>query len=131
MSLFLIVSQSLVQSGRRLVSESKVRPTIMDHDTTKSVPGAILAKVKQMAKSHKPHSQFCFLFNDLILLCEESVSDEHPFVFKEAVSLANCKVERTDKKTLLVTGPARVWHLRMSTSAPCEEWMKAFPAKSN
>ena len=93
---------------------------------------AMKAKVKAKVKAHH---HFCFLFNDMVLLCDESPKNaEHPFVFVHAAAFDQATFDRPDKKTIQVkrSSPGSdVWRVRTSTATLADDWMKAVHPSSS
>jgi len=97
---------SLVQSGRRLLREGRLS--------------------FRRAKA-KPTERYCFVFNDIILICnEKSKGDEHPFVFTDVLPMKGTKISSEATKGIKLANNDSTWDLKFCDNKTRENWLSAF-----
>lgn len=114
-----------MQAGRRLVKEEQV--------LAKKIPKKSKEpeKVKRKAERNKSKELFCFLFSDLIILCQESEkskSSDQGFVMNDAFATRSVKECTETAPTVLyfVLDDEFDWKLQFPNSTSCKTFLNEF-----
>ena len=119
---FFLFKQSLVQAGRRLVKEEQVLAKKISKKSKEP------EKEKRKAERNKSKEMFCFLFSDLIILCQESEkskSSDQGFVMSNAFALRTVKDCTETASTVLyfVLDDEFDWKIQFSSSTTCKTFL--------
>lgn len=126
------IGNGLVSAGRRFVKEGavSVKQKAKLGQRSKSMKVAS-SKLKQISESQSKTKPYIFLFNDVVLHCEQisqkSKDVERPFVFANALQLVHIKevqtVEKEPRAFRLLRVNGTFWKLKAKSTEECQEWM--------
>lgn len=107
----LLYYQALVISGRRLVKDGRL----------------------QLSVKGQPEEKYCFMFNDLLLLCDEAENDDsgQPFTYTQGTPLKSLKIVENSKSSLELINNESTLNLLFSSEDICKEWTKVIKEYSN
>mmetsp|Transcript_32508 Transcript_32508/g.55633 ORF Transcript_32508/g.55633 Transcript_32508/m.55633 type:complete len:269 (+) Transcript_32508:3-809(+) len=102
---------ALVISGRRLVKDGRL----------------------QLSVKGQPEEKYCFMFNDLLLLCDEAENDDsgQPFTYTQGTPLKSLKIVENSKSSLELINNESTLNLLFSSEDICKEWTKVIKEYSN
>ena len=71
--------------------------------------------------------KYCFLFNDIIVLCNEKDKDnsEHPFVYLNVMATNDISSKKDGDKRLAISSEGTVWSLKFPSGKIRNSWNEA------